>query len=178
MATFPLTAAQVGLLPGLVGMATWSNGVVGYDHVNLTVSDALGAIIAPIIASPGWDTAPAADQAKASLVAYANTKADGLIAAMTIYGSSPILKADRTANTVSDLLAIVQDAATNPTDIYNWVANDDTVTALTASQIAALAPTVAGDRKAIYAALAATILAINSGTITTTAQIDAEAWPT
>ena len=178
MATFPLTAAQVGLLPGLTGMAAWSAGVVGYDHATLTVSDALGALITPIIAVSGWDAAAAAAQAKTALAAYAKAKAAAIVATAKAYGAgAPILKADRTSGTVSDLLAIVADAATAPGDLIGWVGNDNSVTAMTAGQIAALAPTVVADRKAIYATLGTAIEGIEGGTITTEAAIDALAWP-
>ncbi len=115
---------------------------------------------------------------QAQLVAYANARASTLIATLKAYGASPsILKADRTASTLADLMAIQQDAVTNPNDPVEWLANDDTVTVLTAAQIAALAPAVAADRKAIYAIAASAVTAINAGTITTTAQVSALAWP-
>lgn len=116
---------------------------------------------------------------KSQLISYANAKADTIISTMKAYGTAPsILKADRTSSTITDLIAIQQDAVTNPTDTVAWLANDNTVTTLTASEIAALAPTVAADRKAIYAIAGSAVLAINAGTITTKTEIDALAWPT
>jgi hypothetical protein len=137
-------------------------------------------------AEAGWTyagglfTAPAAPPppTQAELYAYANAKAQALLATMKSYGpDAPFLKADRTAPTISDLLAIEQDAATSPSDAYDWVANDNSVTAFTAAQIAALAAQVASDRKAIFAALATASSGIAGGSITMTAEIDALSWP-
>ena len=113
------------------------------------------------------------------LIAYAATKADTIVSTFKVYGSkSKTLKADRTASTLSDLLAIQQDAVANPTDPVAWLANDYTVSNLTAADVAALAPIVAADRKAIYAVASSAVTAIKAGTITTKADVDALAWPT
>ena len=176
--SFTLTPKQVGLISSLIPTASWKGYVLGYDGTNLMVQSSLGALIEPIVTVSGWDITASADQAKVALIQYAQNTANILIATMKSYGTLPVLKADRTASTVTDLLAIIADATTNPTDVYNWVANDNSVTSLTAAQIAALAPSVAGDRKAIYSTYATAISNINSGTITTTAQIDALSWPT
>ena len=114
----------------------------------------------------------------AQLIGYTNTKTNTIISTVKNYGTSPkILKADRSSSTLTDLIAIQQDAVTNPTDPVIWLANDNTVTNFIASEIATLAPMVAADRKAIFSIAASAVTAINATTITTYAEIDALTWP-
>ncbi len=138
--------------------------------------------------SRGWTYAagayapPAAPApAPAALRAYAAAKAAAALGTMRRYGPvSPggfVLEADATSETLADLQLLTDDAATAPADPVSWLANDDTVTATTAGQIAALAPLVGAYRKTVFATRGAAVTGVASGAITTTAQIDALAWP-
>jgi hypothetical protein len=85
-----------------------------------------------------------------------------------------VIKADASAETITDLLACMQWGAANPTATKNWVANDGTVTPITGAQFVALAPLVGAYRQTLYSdKLGACLGQINSGEITTFAQIDA-----
>lgn len=126
------------------------------------------------IYSGGVFAAPFTAPTLAQLQAYANAKAAAFLSAMRTYGP---LKADATAETVTDLMALEQWGAANPTLTSNWIANDNSITALTGAQFVASAPLVGAYRLLIYSTeLAAVLFGITSGTITTFAQIDAYAW--
>jgi hypothetical protein len=140
----------------------------------------------PVLPDPAW-TAITAAQASAitnppptlaQLLAYASAQAQVLLATMGSYtAGATVIKSDATPATLTDWMALQQWAADNPTATTQWVANDNTVTALPATAVGVIAPLVGGFSQAVYQALATILSAIAAGTITTTAAIDAASWP-
>lgn len=129
-----------------------------------------GVLSAPVVVAPVLTVAQAQ--------AYASAKANGLLGAMRSYTSGGVtLKSDATSATLADLMALAQWGAANETASQNWVANDYSVMAITGAQFVALSPLVGGYSLSVYAALASTLTGIAGGSITTTAEIDAVAWP-
>lgn len=114
----------------------------------------------------------------AQLQAYAGSKASALLSNMRSYTADGVtLKADATAATLSDLMALAQWGAANPSATFNWISNDFSSTAITGTQIVALAPLVGAYAQMIYGTeLNAVLAEITAGTITITAQIDAYGW--
>lgn len=112
------------------------------------------------------------------LQTYASAKANALLGEAISYTAGPVtLKSDCTSGTLANWMALQQWATISPQNSASWVANDRTVTVLPASAVSALAVQVGNRAGSIYNALAAVLLAIEAGTITTTAQIDAAVWP-
>lgn len=127
-------------------------------------------LVAPAIAPP----APT----QAQLQAYAGGKIAVLLGNMRSYTVSGVtLKSDATPATLADLTALIQWGTANPTLSQDWVANDFSTAMITGAQFVALAPQVGNYALSVYAALASVLGAISADTITTTAQIDAFAWP-
>ena len=121
-----------------------------------------------------WPAPPSA----ADLGAYASSKAQELLATMGTYTSgATAIKSDATPATLTDWMALQQWAAANPDATTQWVANDNTVTVLPASDVSSVAPLVGAFSQGVYQALATILTAITAGTITTTGQIDAASWP-
>lgn len=89
----------------------------------------------------------------------------------------PIL-CDGTNATRADLAMLALFGQANPTGTKEWTDNNKAVSTLTGTQLVALA-TLAGDWVSdTYPALNALNAEIAAGTVTTTAEIDAYAWPT
>ena len=135
------------------------------------------------VIAPGWTyasgvfaapTPPAATQAQ--LQDYAGDKAAALLANPRPYTSSVTIKSDATAATLANWLALMDWATRNPSASTQWVADDFTVTPITATEIGALGPLVGAYAQTVYGELATVLGEIASATITTTAQIDAFAW--
>ena len=156
---------------------TWPGG-------SLTASNGEAFFIQPG-AGVGWTVsgaglaAPSAPaQTQAQLQAYAGGKIAALLGNMRSYtGSGVTLKSDATPATLADLTALIQWGTANPTLSQDWVANDFSTAMITGAQFVALAPQVGNYALSVYAALASVLGAISADTITTTAQIDAFAWP-
>ena len=112
------------------------------------------------------------------LAAYANAKVPALLGAMIPYTSgATTIKSDATPPTLTNWMALQQWAAANPSGTTQWVANDNSVTALPASAIAPIAMQVGAYAQGVYQALATVLTAIAAGTITTTIWVDAASWP-
>lgn len=116
----------------------------------------------------------------AQLAAYANAKAAALLAVSKSYTASGVtIDSDATAATLADWMALLQWAALNPAASTKWVANDNSVTVITATQIDAIAPLVGAYAQSVYGDLALVLTGIQAGTptITTLAGVDAATWP-
>ena len=131
------------------------------------------AQLAEIAAMP--DPAPT----QAQLQAYASAKADSLVAALrTISADGVSIKSTSTDSAIGKLNALAAWGAANPSATTIWTADDLSTVTVTGAQIAAVAPLALAYSMAVYgAALPAVLAEIAAGTITTTAQIDACAWP-
>ncbi len=121
----------------------------------------------------------AAGPTSAQLRAYAAAKADGLIAAIrSVAASGVAIKSTSTDSAIGKLAALATWGAANPTSSTIWTADDLSTVTVTGAQLAAAAPLALAYSMSIYGAALPTVLAeIGSGAITTTAQIDAYAWP-
>ena len=120
---------------------------------------------------------------KAGLVAYAQAKQTGALAAVfshALADGSATLTTGCDPNSLSGINALTQWATTNafnatvPTRVYyncDWTAHT-----VTPAQMTEFAAAIGAHVQALYAALAGVIVAIAAGTITTTAQIDAANW--
>lgn len=128
---------------------------------------AIGAYVAPTVSAE-------------SLRAYANQKMQALLYAPRDYTLSGALHAfsDATTATGMDLQALLAWGTTNPAETTNWVQNDGGVVTLTGAQCVGLAQAVIAYGQSVYAVLAQAMNGIANASITTTAQIDALAWPT
>ena len=115
----------------------------------------------------------------AQLQAYASAKADSLVAALrTISADGVSIKSTSTDSAIGKLNALAAWGAANPSATTIWTADDLSTVTATGAQIAAVAPLALAYSMAVYgAALPAVLAEIAAGTITTTAQIDACAWP-
>ena len=124
--------------------------------------------------------APVAPPATASqLRAYANAKADVLRAtarAYTLTGGLRVM-CDATQGTGTDLIGLKEWGGANPAATANFVQNDGGVVTLTGAQSVELANAVLAYGQSVFAALAAAMNGVANGAVTTTAQIDALAWP-
>ncbi len=109
---------------------------------------------------------------------YATTKAAQLLSATRSYTAAGVtMKADASAATIANLLALAQWGTTNIASSENWIANDYSIQPVTGAQFVALAPLVGAYAQLIYGTqLAAVLTQITVETITTTAQIDSYAW--
>jgi hypothetical protein len=121
---------------------------------------------------------PAVAVALEQLQAHASSVAQNCLGATRSYTAAGVtLKADATPATLTNLLALTQWGAANPTASENWVANDFSVTPVTGAQFVAIAPLVGAYSQSVYSALATVLQQIASGAITALAQIDAASWP-
>jgi len=118
----------------------------------------------------------------AQLIAYASQKQStimgGGISVSIASGVSVECSTDATS------LVLLQGAATiaesSPSTTFNWVPKTGSPAVLTAAQITTMFTAVSAFLQATFTTLAGVIAAINAGTISTTAQVDAfasPAWP-
>jgi hypothetical protein len=115
------------------------------------------------------------------LITYTNAKAQTLLNKARSYTAAGVtIMIDASQGTRTDLGDLAQWGAANTAAAQAWVDDNNTVTSVTGAQYVALAPLVGAYALSIYAVLASALTAIQatSPTITTTAQIDALAWPT
>lgn len=143
-----------------------------------------GQSITVVEGLPTLTAAPIVGATKAQLVAYATAKRDDLLAAgitvnVAASGSPavPIL-ADATVGSRSDLTTLYVLANASSAFTAEWTDNNNVTTLLTAAEILVLAPAIMAWYQHMIAALSTVIASIEAGTITTTAQVDATAWPT
>lgn len=127
---------------------------------------AIGAYVAPTLSA---DT----------LRAYANQKLQTLIGVSRLYTLTGNLQvsADATSSTLLDLQGLMQWGTANGSATTNWVEDSGGVVTLTGAQCVALAAAVQAYGQSVYAVLAQAMNGIANASITTTAQIDALAWP-
>lgn len=116
---------------------------------------------------------------QAQLQAYAGAKADGLVAALrSISADGVTLKSTSTDAAIGKINALSAWGAANPSASTIWTADDLSTVTITGAQIAGIAPLALAYSMSVYgAALPAVLAAIAAGTIATTAEIDAYAWP-
>jgi hypothetical protein len=116
----------------------------------------------------------------AQLIAYANAKTQSLMAASRTYsvGNGVSVKADATTATGADLISLMTWGNLNPTATQSWVDDFGAVTTLTGAEAVTLAFAVLAYGQSVYTVLGSACSNVKSGSITTTAQIDALAWPT
>ena len=131
-----------------------------------------------VFAAPAAPT-PAAPTA-AQLLAYANAKVGALLAVSRGYALSggTSVKSDATTPTNADLVGLNFWGTANPAATLPWVDDFGVVTSITGAQAVALGQAVLAYGQSVYAVLATVAPGIAGGTITTTAAIDAAAWPT
>lgn len=150
----------------------------------IRVYDAKGALVALDI-TPDIDLKAYADAAaslaKASLVAYAEgrhwaLKTGGFDFNVGTASKPQIVSASTTDGGRTDLNGLVSLAQMDANFTTIWMQPGGTLT-LTAPQVIALGKAVGTFVVATYSALAAVLDGIATGSITTTAQIDAAAWP-
>ena len=158
--------------------------------------DALGVLTVPVwtvpnVAAPtaaqiaAWQTAgPTAAQ----LVSYASSKQvalrDGGITVNVGTASTPdevnVASDVNGRSLVTGSVQLVGLASANgqPAPTFPWINDGGTQLMLTSAQIMTIGYKLSSFIQATYNALGAVLAAIANGTITTTAQIDAAAWPT
>lgn len=117
---------------------------------------------------------PTPEQLTAALIAYAADKRWQVETGGVIVGGVPVMTDDRSK--VMILGSRVQ-ADHDPSFTVEWKAADGTFTRLAAPQIIAISDAVLAHIGASFAAEAEVVGAIEAGTITTEAEVDAFAWP-
>ena len=153
------------------GVGATSTGVRGWTYTG-------GAFVAPT---------PAA-LTPAQLNAYANSKVIALLGAGRLYEGAAVagvtLPAGVTGITCAaapgwlSLLTINAWGLANPTATQEWTDDLYEVFTLTGAQAVVFSDVALGFGKAVYATLATAATGIKAGALTTTAAIDALAWPT
>lgn len=117
----------------------------------------------------------------ADLLAHANAKVETLRATPRSYdvGGSPdvSIKADASADTIALVAGLGAWGAANPTATQAWTDDFGVVTTITGAQAATLMNNGRAYIASVYAILGQACASITAGTITTTAAIDALAWP-
>lgn len=154
-------------------------------HGNIaTASLSTTAELDEVLAAAGLPVSGLSPLTKDQLNAYANARNQAVLAVARAYqidaaGGSPevTVKSDTTTATGADLMALYIWGSANPSSTQSWVDNFGVVTQMSGAQLVALALAVRAYGALCYEALAAASTAINSGSITTTAQIDALTWP-
>ena len=156
----------------IIRMVGVDAGVVHDTHSDtLVYPDALAGAVEEAMANIGAGK-------RKLLAGYADRRLAALAEvprSYTVAGATVLC--DATQGTVSDLLALEKWGAANPTATVPWIANDGSVTPLTGAQVVALGNAVGPHRLGLYNTCADVHVQIANGTITTTAQIDAAAWP-
>jgi hypothetical protein len=88
------------------------------------------------------------------------------------------VKADATTDTIGLVAGLSDWGAAYPTATQNWIDDFGVVTIITGAQAVTLKTAGAIYIQSLYAMLATATTGVGAVTITTTAQIDALAWPT
>ncbi len=159
------TVLHPDILPDYIVVPSGVDPVQGWSYVDGTFSPP-----------------PPVALSKAQLLQYAfvrqNMIAHGGASVNVGTSSAPLMIACATDVVSLSLLATaVSVAAANPSGITAWVPTSGSPVTLSAAQVEALNTAVAAFIQSTFATLAAVAAAINAGTITTEAQIDAAAWP-
>lgn len=199
------TPAYAEVLRNILGSATtWVNAAPEGSSPNwqmvtvlstiermgfLSVNDLLAECAAAGIAAPAPTPAPSSPPpSKADLIAHATAARDKILTAGIIVNVAPSaqpaidIHCDGLPQTRHDLNGFyswgLDQVARNLTETRDWFDNDWNKYTLTGAQCIALALPVGTWADNVYGAAQGLIAQINSGAITTTAQIDAAAWPT
>jgi len=118
----------------------------------------------------------------AQLSAYASAKqstvaAGGISVNVAASGAPQMVEVASDAAGCLNMSGAVQLASINPAQTFNWINANGSVVSLNATQILAMGVALGTFVQSTYTALGAVLAAIAAATITTTAQIDAFAWP-
>jgi len=163
---------------------SWS-GVTGITDDTIPAPDGT-TFVAQSGAQIGWHmsggvlVAPtAAALSKAELIAYANNKLQAYREASRSYdlGSGTSVLATADVDTIALVNGLGAWGTENPASTQNWTDDSGNVTQITGTQAVTLYSSGLSYLQSLYAVLAAACIGINSGAITTTAQIDGEEWP-
>ena len=154
---------------------------VDADTIAITSWDAsLGAPPTPAQIAAALAGGPS----KAALTAYANEAWSAVLAKGQVFdvaaaGAAPVnILCDGANTTRADLGLLALFGQTNPSGSKTWIDNAGVSTVLTGAELVQLS-TLAGNWIAdTYPALQILLGQIAAGTVTTTAQVDAYAWPT
>jgi hypothetical protein len=151
------------------GAATLLVAALPDPHMNV-----VDVLTKAIVSAPG--AAPTPPQ----LIAYAETKRDAALAAgiSVPVATGVSVLCDGTSATRADLAMLALFGLQNPTGTKQWLDNNGVATMLTGAQFATLATLIGTWIENCYVAFAGIAGQAIAGTITTTAQIDALAWPT
>jgi hypothetical protein len=155
----------------------------------LSVNDLLAECAAAGVTPPAPPPAPSAPQpSKADLIAHVTVARDktltaGIIVNAAASGQPAInIHCDGLPQTRHDLNGFytwgLDQVARNLAETRDWFDNDWNKYTLTGAQCVALALPVGTWADNVYGAAQSLVAQINSGAITTTAQIDAAVWPT
>ncbi len=140
------------------------------------------------LANPGGTFAdgvyapPSTAPTQAQLLAYIGSKVSALEAIVRVYQLSAgppavSVKCDATDSTRSSGAGLAAWGLANPTASFGWQDNFGVVTQITGAEVVTLFNAVVAYGMSVYAVSGPACTAVLSGTITTTAQIDALAWP-
>ena len=139
------------------------------------------AALDAVLANCGLPASGLAPATPAQLFGYANAKCSALRATPRSYdlGGTPdvSIKADATADTIALVSGLADWGAANPTATQDWIDDFGAVTSITGAQAVALKAAGLAYIQSLYAALGTVCAGVRAGTIATTAQIDAAAWP-
>lgn len=176
----PAHAAEIVVVPDGQDITQMFHPSIQFVACDNTVK--VGYLYTP----PSTFTAPAiSPPSKADLIGYATWKQKELASGsvqVNIAASGPpvMVEASMDATSLIQLLGAAGKAQANSGATFNWVQTDGSSVTLTAAQVLTIDAAVTAFTQATYDALSAVISAINSGTVTTTAQVDAfasPAWP-
>jgi hypothetical protein len=117
----------------------------------------------------------------AQILAYAGAKVNMLLEASrnyTVSGVGSPISCD-CYQSAADVQQAIQWGSQSPapTGTMAWIDNNYATFSMTATEAIAFAQAVGAYKLAVYAVMAAAVPSITGGTITTTAQVDALAWP-
>jgi hypothetical protein len=144
----------------------------GYMPTVVASEDDLAVILAQYGITPTFD---------AGLILYAHTKQKALATGQVTVNAAPsggplLVVVSLDPDSKANLTGAYNLAQLDNTTVTQWV-NGTTVTSLDAAHILHMAPLVGNFVNATFTTLATVLAGIAADTITTTAQIDAAAWP-
>jgi hypothetical protein len=165
-----MTPSDVSLLTGLLSpdLLGPTSGL-SYDGTDISAPDnsALATAINAIVANSGWRTAGTQAQLKAyAASARYNKEIGGTTLSGVAYAT------DR--ETQAKLTSAYALSQVSPSTSFDWKMPNGSFTSLTASQLATVATAIGGFVQQCFAMEASVGASITGGSITTTAQIDAQ----
>lgn len=140
---------------------------------------ATAAALDTVLTSFGLPPTGLALPSKPELLAYAGKKLGSLRATPRSYalGGGVSVMADATTDTVALVNGLGEWGSQNPTATQNWTDDFGVVTSITGTQAAALKTAGLAFIQSLYVTLASVAEGVQSGSITTYAEVDAVAWP-